>query len=181
MVKTLQLDLGVITPSQYQTGWYRDPNTGEYYYYDASVKQWYIHTAGLLVPLSIASETAPKTVDIAPGDTLRIEYSYRYSGPAVTVIEYASVGVYGSVTHIYDEKVSKSRSRSLPQTTTPTLYTGNLDIVLPTNTVSDWDDIECKVSGGGEELGLRYLGALNIVGLEVDFSEFTVVDYYKKE
>jgi len=176
-VRTLQVSLGALDPPGYQTGWYWDPLTGQYYYYDAQAKQWYIYAAGYLYPLEIATEPAPKTVSIAPGDTLRVEYSYKYQGPAITVTEYASIGVYGEVTHIYDEKVHKSRTRSLLESTTPQTYTGSLDIVLPTNAQTDWDDIEVKVFNGGKELGLRYLGALNIVAVVPEFSEFTIVDY----
>jgi len=173
------LDLRTLDQSEYQTGWYQDPNTGQYYYYDASAKQWYIYSAGYLYPLEIASEPAPKTVSIAPGDTLRVKYSYRYSGPAVTVTEYASIGVYGEATHVYDEKVHQSRSRSLPESTTPQLYSGSLDIVLPTTAQTDWDDIEAKVFNGSKELGLRYLGALGIVAVVPEFSDFAVTDYAK--
>jgi hypothetical protein len=180
VTKTLDLTLGTIPdPPAYATGWYRDPNTGQYYYYDASLKQWCIYAAGVLTPLSIASETAPKTVSITPGDTLRIQYSYQYSGPAISVTEYASIGVYGEVTHVYDEKVHQSKSHSLPESSAPATYTGTLDIVLPAAAQTDWDDIECKVSDGGKELGLRYIGALSIVAITPEFSEFTIVDYSK--
>jgi hypothetical protein len=172
----LELSLGVLDPPAYQTGWYRDPNTGQYYYYDAQAKQWYIYSAGVLIPLEIAEESAPKTVAIAPGDTLRISYSYKYSGPAITVTEYASIGVKGVY---YDEKVSKSKTRSVPESATPTEYTGTIDIVLPTNAQTDWDDIEVKVFNGGKELGLRYIGALNIVAAVPEFTEFSIVDYSK--
>lgn len=176
-IRTLGLTLGSLGVSQ--SGWYRDTVSGQYYYYDAAVKQWYIYTAGYLYPLEIASEPAPKTVSVAPGDTLRFEYSYRYSGPAVNVTEYASVGVYGNISHIYDEKAHKSRSRSLPESAAPVTYTGSIDITLPTNALPDWDDIECKVYDGSKELGLRYIGALNVVAVVPEFSEFAIVDYSK--
>lgn len=178
MIRTLQLDLGTLDPPQYATGWYRDPNTGDYYYYNAEAKQWYIYSAGYLVPLSVPKESAPKVVDISPGDTLRIEYSYKYAGPAVTVTEYASIGA--TVAGIYDEKATKSKTRSLPQSTTPQTYSGYLDVVLPVNAGASWNDIECKVFNGGQELGLNYQNALNIVGIEAVFSEFAIVDYYRK-
>ena len=110
-INTLTLDLESL--GQYDTGWYTDPATGEKYYYDAAAKQWYIQSAGYLYPLTIAKQTAPKTVSIAPGDTLRVSFSYKYTGPAISVTEYASIGVYGDITHIYDEKVHVSQLRSL--------------------------------------------------------------------
>lgn len=177
-IRTLQLDLGVLNPQGYTTGWYRDPTTGRYYYYDDPTKAWYIYSAGLLYPLAVPKETAPKVVDITPGDTLRVNYSYKYAGPAITVTEYATIGY--TITFVYNEKVVRSKGRSLPQSTTPQVYTGYLDLILPVNAGSNWNDIEAKVFNGGEELGVNYQNALNIIGIEVAFSEFAVVDYYKK-
>jgi len=178
-VRALAVDLGTLETWQYQTGWYRDPVSGDYYYYDATAKQWYVQSAGYLYPLTIAKQDAPKTVSLAPGDTLRITFSYKYTGPAISVTEYASVGVYGDITHIYDEKVHKSHLRSLPESPVPTTYNGSIDIVLPADAKTKWVDIECKVFGSGEELGLRYYAALNVVAVVPEFSEFTITDYVK--
>ena len=184
MIRTLQLNLGTLAASAsgYTTGWYRDPDTGQYYYYDAGTKTWYTYSAGYLYPLSIAWETAPKTVNIAPGDTLRIEYSYRYEGPAVSVTEYAAIGVYGWAG--LDEKVYKSKSYSWQETSTPTKRSSSLDIVLPGNTAVNWNDIYAKVCKGSctpgvYELGLGYEDALNIVSVEGEFTEFSIGDYAK--
>jgi len=176
-LRTLALDLGVFDPPQYSSGWYRDPTTGQYYYYDALVNQWYVSAAGILVPLTVPKLAAPKVVDIAPGDTLRIEYSYKYAGPAITVTEYASIGY--TTLGVYDEIVKKSRSRSLPQSTTPTTYSGYLDLVMPTPAESKWNDIEAKVFNGGKELGVNYQDALNVVSVTPAFSEFGITDYRK--
>ena len=177
-LKTLQLDLGVLDPPEYTTGWYRDTVTGQYYYYDDPTKTWYIYSAGLLHPLAVPKETAPKVVDIMPGDTLRIEYSYKYAGPAISVTEYATIGY--TITFVYNEKVVKSKGRSLPQSTTPQVYSGFLDLVLPADAGTNWNDIEAKVFNGDKKLGINYQNALNVIGIEVDFSEFSIVDYYKK-
>ncbi len=121
--------------------------------------------------------TAPKVVDIAPGDTLRIEYSYKYSGPALTVTEYASIGK--TMLGIYDELVINNKSRSLPVSSAPVTYTGSLDLGLPANAGTDWNDIECKVFDGGKELGVNYQDALNVVPVTPIFSEFAITDYKK--
>lgn len=168
--------------SLYPTGWYQDPSTGTYYYYDSVQAQWYTYAAGYLYPLSVPKESAPKVVDIAPGDTLRMEYRYKYVGPAVDVTEYATIGYTSGIgfLKVYTEKVKVSKSRTLPQSDAPTEYTGSLDLVLPANAGANWNDIECKVFNGGKELGINYQDALNVIGVEVVFSELTVVDYYKK-
>lgn len=175
MLRTLQLDLGTLDPPAYTTGWYRDPNTGQYYYYDAENKQWYTYAAGYLYALSVPKLPAPKVVDIALGDTLRIEYSYKYCGPAISVTEYASIGYI--IAGIYTDKVIKSESRSLPKSTIPTTYTGSLDLVMPTGAAENWNDITCKVFDGGKELGVTYDGALNVIGIKVEFTEFAITDY----
>ena len=176
-VKTLQLSLGSLEASQYQAGWYQDPISGQYYYYDTLTRQWYIYSAGYLHPLSVPKETAPKVVDIAPGDTLRIEYSYKYQGPAISVTEYASVGK--TIAGIYDEKVHQSRNRDLPRSDILTTHSGNLDLVLPATAATDWSDIEAKVFDGGKELGVNYQNALNVIGVTPEFTEFAIVDYSK--
>lgn len=175
MLRTLQLNLGTLDPPAYATGWYRDPDTGQYYYYNAEAKQWYIYSAGYLYALAVPKESAPKVVDIAAGDTLRIAYSYKYSGPAITVTEYASIGY--TTLGVYDEIVHKSKSRSLPESATPTTYDGTLDLVMPTPAETKWNDIEAKVYNGDKELGLNYQDALNVIMPEAEFTEFSIVDY----
>lgn len=177
-LRTLTLDLGTLDPPQYATGWYRDPNTGQYYYYDASINQWYIYAAGILTPLAVPKLTAPKVVDIAAGDTLRIEYSYKYTGAAVTVTEYASIGY--TTLGVYDEIVRKSQTRSLPQCSTPTTFTGYLELVMPASAEAKWNDIEAKVYNGGQELGVNYQDALKVVAVTPAFSDFAITDYKKK-
>ena len=122
-------------------------------------------------------EGVAERVDIAAGDTLRIEYRYRYSGPAMNVTEYASLGY--TTLGIYDEIVHKSKSRSLPQSASPTEYTGSIDLVMPTPAETKWNDIEAKVKNGGKELGLNYQNALNVVSVTPEFSEFAITDYNK--
>ena len=44
---------------------------------------------------------------------MRIEYSYRYSGPAITVEEYVSIGYI--TLGVYDEIVKKSKTYDWPE------------------------------------------------------------------
>lgn len=99
MVKTLELDLGRISPLAnlsndvalgpvLATGWYVDQITGEYYYYDATIAQWYVYAAGYLYPLAYIPPTmewkpSPSAiVELNFGDTLSISTHYKYRGPA---------------------------------------------------------------------------------------------------
>lgn len=177
MLRTLQLNLGTLDPPAYATGWYRDPSTGGYYYYSADIRQWYTYSAGYLYPMAVPKESAPKVVNIAAGDTLRVEYSYKYGGPAIDVTEYASIGY--TTFGVYDEIVHRSKSRSLPKSTTPETYSDYIDLVMPTPAQAKWNDIEAKVSNGGNTLGLNYQDALSVVSVEAEFTEFAIIDYSK--
>jgi len=178
-IKTLELSLGSIV--EYQTGWYRDPTTGQYYYYDGENKKWYILAAGVLQPLAIAEQSAPKTVSVKAGDNLKISISYKYTGPAITGAEqYFSIGskdIFG-----YHPKVEGVVSRNLPVCGTATLFTAERTLVIPADVGEDWQHIECKVWHGtpdAPETGLRYINALTIVGIEANITVFTIVDYVK--
>jgi hypothetical protein len=178
-IKTLQLSLRPqASATDYTTGWYLDPATGQYYYYDAAANKWYIYTAGYLYPLSVPKQTAPKVVNISAGDTLRIQYSYKYTGPAITVTEWASLG-HTTLGLIYTEAVENSKSRSLPVCEVATTFSGSIDLVMPTPAEIKWNDIECKVMWAGGELGVNYQNALNVVGVEAEISEFSIVDYQR--
>lgn len=183
VTKTLNLSLGTIDgdPPAYTTGWYRDPVTGEYYYYDATEKKWYIYAAGFIYPLAIAEESAPKTVTVKAGDSLKISISYKYTGPASSgVEEYFSIG-YKDVLG-YHPKVVGTNSRNLPVCGTPTTFTAEKTLIIPTNVGENWTYIECKVWHGTPdvpETGLRYAGALTIVGITAEITEFSIVDYVK--
>jgi hypothetical protein len=183
MIQALALFLGsvVADPPDYTTGWYHDPNTGQPYYYDAENKKWYIYAAGILQPLAIAEQTAPKVVSLMAGNSLTISISYKYTGPAVTgAEEYFSIG-YKDVLG-YHPQIVGTNSRNLSACATPTLFTASKILVIPTDVGSNWNHIECKVWHGTPdvpETGLRYLNALTIVGLVATVTEFTIVDYVK--
>lgn len=180
-LRTVQLDLGSLDPPQYATGWYRDPATGQYYYYEATNKKWYIYSAGYLYPLAIAEESAPKTVTVKAGDSLKISISYKYTGPASTgVEEYFSIGYKDALG--YHPKVTGTNSRNLPVCGTPTAFTSEKTLVIPVGVGLNWNHIECKVWHGSPEVpetGLRYINALEIVGVEAEITEFSIVDYVK--
>ena len=184
VTKTLELPLGSISALQvteYTTGWYQDEVTGEYYYYDATEKKWYIYAAGYLYALAIAELSAPKTVTLKAGDSLKISISYKYTGPAVTgAEEYFSIGIKGITG--YSPKVTGTTTRNLPVCGTATPFTAEKTLVIPTNVAADWNHIECKVWHGTPdvpETGLRYINALTIVGVVADVTEFTIVDFVK--
>jgi len=184
VTKTLVLSLGSISAMQvtgYTTGWYRDPITGERYYYDAATGKWYLLVSGLLYPLSIDYLSPPKQLSIIPGDRVKITISYKYSGPAVTGVEERFVIGY-EIAGILQEALVDTNTRSLPQSSTPLTYTGEKTLTIPSSVGSNWTVLECKVSGGTPtvpERGVRYRGAFVVTGLVPEITEFTIIDFIK--
>lgn len=180
MVKTLDLSLGeVVGNPNYATGWYRDSVTGQLTYYDAVTGKWYVYAAGYLYPLEVPKESAPKTIAVAVGDRVKITISYYYQGPAIaSVEEYFSIGYTDAFG--YHPEIVGTNARNLPQCTTPTRFTSEKTLTIPTGVRDNWTDIECKVWHGTPdvpETGLNYQGALEIVGLVAEITDFTIVDY----
>lgn len=180
VTKTLEVALGTtMNPITYATGWYQDPVTGEYLYYDASTGQWFVYAAGYIYPLTITEIYAPKVVTVKAGDSLKISISYMYTGPeSVGVEEYFSIGRKDLLG--YHPKVVGKNTRTLPITPTPTKFTSERTLVIPTDVGLDWTYIECKVWHGTPdvpETGIRLKDALEVVGVEPDIAEFTIVDY----
>ena len=163
-IKTLDVSLGLIKAAQVDppgvavptispgqvlaSGYYTDPTTGQVYYYNAYLDQWYYYAAGYLYPLSISWQASPSAkIDVIGGvDTLRLRLSFKYIGPAVTQKFYAQPG---------DNKTSGAwggwdgwevrKDITLPQCTTATLFTDKY-IDLPIKTGKDGKDFAayCK-------------------------------------
>jgi len=194
MIKTLEVSLGevrglslagidpIVGQQLAASGYYYDPITGQKYYYNAVQNQWfYVTASGLLQALSIVEQSAPKTVSVKAGDSLKISISYSYSGPAITGAEqYFSIGtkdIFG-----YHPKFEGTVTRNFPICGSATLFTAEKTLLIPSNVGNDWTAIECKVWHGtpdAPETGRRYLDALVIVGLEAVITGFTIVDYVK--
>jgi len=78
---TLDLQLGnIVGDPPYETGWYRDPVTGQYTYYDAVTGKWYVYSAGYLYPLEVPKESAPKTIAGKDNDILLLPGAGSYWG-----------------------------------------------------------------------------------------------------
>ena len=183
MIKTLNLDLGIVRALEvpYQAGWYRDQTTGAYYYYDGS--RWFVYAQGILTPMTITPLPAPKTIEVAPGDKVKISISYKYSGPAQTMIaEYFSIGYRDALG--YHPKIESYPGRNLPASSSPVEYTAEQTLTLPLNVESNWTCIECKVYGGTPgvpETGVCLFNPdpLKIVGLVTEITQFTIKDFVK--
>ncbi|BCT55324.1 hypothetical protein [Dehalococcoides mccartyi] len=189
-LKTLSIDLGEFKalqesalgqmPEPSAAGWYIDPRTGERVFYDSDSHKFYTLAGGIYIPLGYMNP-APKQVTLAPGEKLRINMSFKYSGPAISsAICYYSIGVYGLFG--FDEKMVGQNSKSLPQYTTPTQVTDSYTFTLPTNVGNDWDDIYCKIYGGSPGVPQTLFGyeqALLIIGKDPTISEFMIADFAK--
>lgn len=202
MIKTLDLDLGQIDassmvdpPEVFATGWYVDQTTGQYCYYDALTGQWYVYSAGLLFPLAVSplglpswqNSPSPK-VDLIAGDTLRINMSFRYTGPRRDdyFVLYAAVIPNIQTTVIQEwEGYTKDKYISVPESITGITRTDSLDILIPAQ-VAPWKH-------DGEDgavyfkiyralsiwLSPGYLNAIHIIPAVGEFGELKITSVAK--
>ena len=209
MIKTLEVSLGqvgalnlldppaigvpVITPGQVvATGYYTDPATGQQYYYNANLDQWYYVAAGLLYPLAISWKPSPSAkIDLVAGDILKFNLTFKYMGPAVNRSFYAAVG-NNSKSGSFAEwsGYTATKSISIPAKTTPTLITGNhIEIAIPTGE-SFWGHsgedgaAYCKILDGftlveGQNCTPQYYDVCHIVPAAGEFTEFGITSFVK--
>jgi len=180
VAKTLELLLGnIVGNPAYETGWYQDLSTGQYYYYDATQKQWYVYVAGYLYALGYMNP-APKQVSLGPGENLKITLSFKYMGPALTVNTRYVIGIFGALG--FDERVYKQKTLAIPAnlTATPITVTQDETLTLPaTGAGADWNDIYVKMWTATWEYFFGYENALIIVGLQPTITEFKILDFAK--
>lgn len=178
--KTLGLSLeGIVGSLAYETGWYQDTITGQYYYYDAVQNQWYVYVAGYLYSLGYMNP-APKQVSLGPGEKLKITLSFKYIGPALTVSSRYVIGIFGALG--FDERVYQQLSLAIPAnlTTTPITVSQNATLTLPvTGAGADWNDIYVKIWTATWEYFFGFENALSIVGLQPTITEFKILDFVK--
>ena len=206
MIKTLEVSLGqvgmldppaigvpVITPGQVvATGYYTDPTTGQQYYYNANLDQWYYVAAGLLYPLAISWMPSPSPkIDLVAGDKLRFNLTFKYMGPAVTRDFYAAVG-NNSKSGSFDEwsGYNAIKSISIPAKTTPTLITGQyIEITVPSGEPfwghhGEDGAAYCKITDGitfveGQNITPLYYDVCHIVPAAGEFTEFGITKFEK--
>lgn len=198
-LKTLALDLGVFSVLQDKTalqvqqepmvpGWYIDPRTGQRIFYDPNTRNFYTMGGGVYLPL-MSLATPPKQVTVAPGDRLKIDVSFKYTGPAITgaSIRYCvgPNGVFG-----FTEQLVAVETFNIPQVITPPSSPNVVNshtFNIPTNVGTDWTCIYVKMYGGTPSLGgevipsyiFGYQDALVIVGTQPSITEFKIADFAK--
>jgi len=177
-IKTMEISL---SPLALAAGWYQDPATGQWYYYDEEGNR-YIYAAGYLYPMHVF-EPAQEVVNLAHGDTLRISYSFKYSGPQKTVKPYASIGQKSWPSN-FDEVLSVTgTSFSLSKSTTPLTYTKTIDVEITTALEGGKHySIYVKLIDGismeeGETGSVALEDAIFVVSAEPTFSEFKITNY----
>lgn len=180
VTKTLELPLGnIVGNPAYETGWYQDAATGQYYYYDAVQNLWYVYVAGYLYALGYMNP-APKQVSLGPGEKLKITLSFKYRGPALTVSSRYVIGIFGALG--FDERVYEQKTLPIPEnlTATPITVTQDATLTLPvTGAGADWNDIYVKIWTPTWEYFFGYENALIIVGIQPEISEFKILDFVK--
>jgi hypothetical protein len=182
MIKTLEVTLN---PLVVAAGWYQDPTTGQWYYYDEMGKR-YVYVAGYLYPMMLY-EPAPKVVNVKQGDTLRISVSFKYSGPSKTC---KLRGCIGNLRDIWpydfaEVLVNWSTSFTLGPDTDPKAYTKYVDILITTaiaagKSYSIYAKLEDSIGFEEDKTGSKALkDAVYVVSAEPTFTEFKITDYVK--
>jgi hypothetical protein len=199
MEKTLALDLGVFKVLQGSSisevqqdllapGWYIDPRTGQRIFYDPDTRNFYTLGGGVYLPL-MSLATPPKQVTVASGDRLKLDVSFKYTGPVITgaSIRYC-VGHNGAFG--FTEQLVAIETFNIPLVVTPPSSPNVVNshtFNIPTNVGTDWTSIYVKMYGGTPSLGgevipsyiFGYQDALVIVGTQPNITEFKIADFAK--
>jgi len=180
MIKVLEVAMGDPTRAP---GWYWDDYARRYIYWDGT--RWYYYTtAGAYAPLGTRWETAPKVVNVAVGDTLRISSSFYYNGPAFSGNIYGAIG-----SHLvgFDEKIHATVALTIADTGGSSQLVFK-DVDIPITSVlhaGNYYSIYTKIDKSGitpdvDVTMSPYLeDAIFIVGVEALFSDFAITDYVK--
>jgi len=178
----------VVAPGQVlASGYYTDPTTGQQYYYNAALDQWYYVAAGLLYPLAITWKPSPSAkIDLIVGNVLRFNLTFKYIGPAVTRSFYAAIGA-NSMSGSFNEwsGYTVTKSIAIPAKTTPTLITGNyIDIPIAASHAGEDGAAYCKMLDGltlteGVNCTPLYYNVCHIILAAGEITEFGIASFVK--
>lgn len=165
-----------------EPGWYYDEYSGQPIYWDGD--QWWYYSAGVYYPLATRWEVAPYVVSLTQGETLRITISFYYQGPAFSGFLYGAIG--SKQLTAFNEVIHGTTSIVLSSFATPTLVSNrSVDIPITTALAAGKDySIYAKVQNGitptvDATMSPYYENAIHITGIEIDFTNFQIVDYAK--
>lgn len=205
MIKTLDVSLGqlgvmsqlgnpttipvpILTAGEVlATGYYTDTVTGQTYYYDATINQWYYSAAGYLYPLALSWQASPSPkIDLIGGiDTLRFNLSFKYMGPAVTQKFRACIGT-SKMSGSFDawSGYDKVKDISIPGYDVPTLITEYIDVPIPVDGRAGLDGgAYCKKDQllliEGEDSTPLYYNVCHIVVPEGEFTNMLISKFEK--
>ena len=181
MIKELDLDLGVLGQQKEGDPWFPPGWYGGLFY-----PQGFYQTQAV----SWQPSPSPK-VELNPGDTLRLNLTFRYRGPAQTRRFYATLG-NNSKSGSFDEwsGYNATKDIDLPAKTTLTTITGKyIDIPIPTSTTW-WEHsgedgaVYCKILNGlfyteGENITPYYYDAVHVIAAEGEFANFAISSIVK--
>lgn len=143
------------------------------------------YMAAQLQPLATRWVSAPKTVDVATGDTLRIVVDFYYRGPAFSGQLYGAIGQRWLGSDVFDEILNSQVALTIPQCTAITRITGKAVTVPITSAISAGTyAIYAKIVNGigvilDQTLTSYYENAVRVVGVTPEFSQFVIDDYVK--
>lgn len=158
---------------------YTDPATGLTHYYRYSVA-----AAAYVYASSTRWVTAPKTIELTVGDTLKIYADFYYVGPIFSGKLYGAIGQRG-IGDSFDEILHNSVSLPLPKCDTSTRFQDKyVEISITTALAAGDYAIYIKITNGvslelDKTISSYYEDAVSIVGVEPTFAEFEIKDYVK--
>jgi hypothetical protein len=148
---------------------------------------------GLYLPMATRWETAPKTIDVNVGDTVRLTASFQYRGPAKSYTLYGAIGIRNptwGLNDFWEGSPAGQKSFSVPESTSWVSRTATVDVVVPSsaNLVSLYGRkaaIYVKAINGlgspdvDKTMSPYYEDALNVAAREGEFGEMKISDYAK--
>lgn len=166
----------------YATGYYVDPATGDRYYLytdpATGITYWYKYeVAALAYVYAQATTPAPKTIEVARGDKVRVYVSFSYLGDTFSGKLHVGASMGGP---LWTETFKNEVTLSLPLCATATPFTDKyVDLVVPSDAPAGYYYIYAKIIDGvslelGKTLTPWYENALEVIGVEPTFTEFLI-------
>ncbi|GAI69638.1 unnamed protein product [marine sediment metagenome] len=176
-----------VAPGVYATGYYTDEVTGQQYYYNAPLDQWYYYAAGLLYPLGISWQPSPSPiVNLAVGDTLRFLLSFKFSGPLPIEQTFQAAVGDNKKEGTFGEWWTAKKTWTIHSSDIPVLHSNfYVDLVIPSGREGQDGAAYCKKDQffieEGKDSTPYYYDVGHVIEAEGEFTEMKITKFEKVE